>query len=61
VRRLTDPFNFGASVVDPTISKGVENNGRGIGVASNSLIHVFNMRFSVSRPLIELSTTSPVG
>jgi hypothetical protein len=61
VRRLVDPFNFGASVVDLTIAKGVENSGRGIKVASNSLIRVFNMRFFISRPLIDFSRAYPVS
>jgi hypothetical protein len=61
VRRLVDPFKFGASVVDPTIAKGVANSGRGIRVASNSLIPIFNMRFFVSRPLIEFYRESAVA
>jgi hypothetical protein len=60
VRRLVDPFNFVAGAVGLIIAKGVANNGRGIRSPSNSLIRSFNMTFSTSRPLIELSRESPV-
>jgi hypothetical protein len=51
--RVEDAFTLGAWVPSMAIAKGSTRNGIGMKVSSNSLIHSFSLKFSVSMPPME--------